>query len=57
MSRRVCGASVEIEARAVGRWAAKVAAEARFTAVGHTVELSGLCPRCSPARAHADAPP
>jgi Fur family ferric uptake transcriptional regulator len=44
---RVCGASVEVEGRAVEQWAAKVAAEAGFTAVDHTVELFGLCPRCS----------
>jgi Fur family ferric uptake transcriptional regulator len=46
---RVCGASVEVEGRPVERWAAKVAAEAGFTTVDHTVELFGLCPRCSPA--------
>ena len=43
---RSCGASVEVEGRAVEQWAAKVAAEAGFTAVDHTVELFGLCPRC-----------
>jgi Fur family transcriptional regulator, ferric uptake regulator len=43
---RACGASVEVEGRAVEQWAAKVAAEAGFTAVDHTVELFGLCPRC-----------
>jgi Fur family ferric uptake transcriptional regulator len=43
---RVCGASVEVEGRAVEQWAAKVAAEAGFTAVDHTVELFGMCPRC-----------
>jgi len=41
------GASVEAEGRAVEQWGAKVAAEPGFTAVDHTVELSGLCPRCS----------
>jgi Fur family ferric uptake transcriptional regulator len=43
---RGCGASVEVEGRPVEQWAAKVAAEAGFTAVDHTVELFGLCPRC-----------
>jgi len=43
---RKCGTSVEVEGRAVERWAAQVAAEARFTAVDHTVELFGLCPGC-----------
>jgi Fur family ferric uptake transcriptional regulator len=41
---RECGLSVEVEGRAVEQWAEKVAAEAGFTAVDHTVELFGLCP-------------
>ena len=41
---RVCGTSVEVEGRAVEQWAEKVAAEAGFSAVDHTVELFGLCP-------------
>ena len=45
---RVCGTSVEVEGRAVEQWAEKVAAEAGFTAVDHTVELFGLCPQCAP---------
>jgi Fur family transcriptional regulator, ferric uptake regulator len=44
---RNCGRSVEVEGKAVERWAAQVAAEAGFTDVGHTVELFGLCPECS----------
>ena len=47
---RICGTSVEVEGRAVERWAEKVAAEAGFTAVDHTVELFGLCPRCGAAQ-------
>ena len=43
---RECGRSVEVEGRAVERWAEQVAAEAGFTAVDHTVELFGLCPEC-----------
>ena len=50
---RICGTSVEVEGRAVERWAEKVAAEAGFTAVDHTVELFGLCPRCGAAQRHA----
>ena len=46
---RICGHSVEVEGRAVERWAEQVAAEAGFTDVGHTVELFGLCPECSKA--------
>jgi Fur family transcriptional regulator, ferric uptake regulator len=47
---RICGTSVEVEGRAVEQWAEKVAAEAGFTAVDHTVELFGLCPRCGAAQ-------
>ena len=46
---RNCGRSVEVEGRAVEQWAEKVAAEAGFTDVGHTVELFGLCPQCAAA--------
>jgi Fur family transcriptional regulator, ferric uptake regulator len=44
---RNCGRSVEVEGRAVEHWAEQVAREAGFSDVGHTVELFGLCPRCS----------
>ncbi len=44
---RGCGRSVEVEGRAVEQWAEKVAAEAGFTEVNHTVELFGRCPECS----------
>src|SRR5689334_4198825 len=47
MTCRNCGRSVEVEGRAVEQWAEKVAAEAGFTDVGHTVELFGLCPQCA----------
>jgi Fur family ferric uptake transcriptional regulator len=47
---RICGTSVEVEGRAVEQWAARVAAEAGFTAVDHTLELFGLCPRCGAAQ-------
>jgi Fur family ferric uptake transcriptional regulator len=44
---RNCGRSVEVEGKAVERWAEQVAADAGFSNVGHTVELFGLCPDCS----------
>ena len=44
---RTCGTSVEVEGRAVERWAEQVAAEAGFTAMDHTVELFGLCRRAA----------
>jgi Fur family transcriptional regulator, ferric uptake regulator len=50
---RMCGTSVEVEGRAVEQWAEKVAAEAGFTVVDHTVELFGLCPDCSAAQQSA----
>ncbi len=44
---RACGRSVEVEGRAVERWADEVAARAAFTEVDHTVELFGVCPGCA----------
>ncbi|MEV5704098.1 Fur family transcriptional regulator [Actinoallomurus sp. NPDC052274] len=44
---RSCGRSVEVEGRAIERWAARVAAEAGFTDVDHTVEIFGRCPDCA----------
>jgi Fur family ferric uptake transcriptional regulator len=44
---RTCGKSVEVEGRAVEQWAERVARDAGFTDVGHTVELFGLCPECA----------
>ena len=40
---RECGRTVEIEGRAVERWADRVAAEHGFSQVDHTVELIGVC--------------
>jgi Fur family ferric uptake transcriptional regulator len=48
---RVCGLTVEIEGRAVERWADKVAHDAGFVQVEHTVELQGLCAVCGAERA------
>ena len=44
---RACGRSVEVEGTAVERWAERVAAEAGFVAVDHTVEIFGRCPDCA----------
>lgn len=44
---RSCGATVELTAPAVERWAAAVAAEHGFTATDHTVEVTGLCAACT----------
>lgn len=43
---RTCGDTVEVEARAVERWAERIAAEHGFTDVDHTVEVFGRCGRC-----------
>jgi Fur family transcriptional regulator, ferric uptake regulator len=47
---RSCGRSVEVEGRAVERWADRVAAEAGFVDIDHTVEIFGLCPDCARTR-------
>ncbi|GGC92296.1 transcriptional repressor [Tersicoccus solisilvae] len=47
---RSCGKAVEVQAPAIESWAERVAAEHGFTAVEHTVEVFGLCPRCSAER-------
>jgi Fur family transcriptional regulator, ferric uptake regulator len=44
---RRCGRSVEVEGRAVERCADRVAAEAGFVDIDHTVEIFGLCPDCA----------
>lgn len=44
---RTCGVAVEVAGPAVERWAEKVAQDHGFTQVSHTVELFGLCARCS----------
>ncbi len=42
---RQCGRTVEVEARAVERWADRVASEHGFTEIAHTVEVFGTCAR------------
>jgi Fur family transcriptional regulator, ferric uptake regulator len=44
---RSCGRSVEVEGRAIERWAENVAAEAGFVDVDHTVEIFGRCADCA----------
>lgn len=43
-----CGVSVTLDSMTVENWAAGVARTSGFTAVRHTVELTGLCPDCGP---------
>ncbi|UFU01727.1 transcriptional repressor [Ruania suaedae] len=47
---RRCGATVELDAASVERWAATVGAEHGFSAVEHTAELFGLCAQCTAVR-------
>jgi Fur family ferric uptake transcriptional regulator len=42
-----CGITVEIEAREAENWASKVAKDNGFTDVSHTIEIFGLCKKCS----------
>ncbi|TDL37386.1 Fur family transcriptional regulator [Arthrobacter nitrophenolicus] len=43
---RQCGYTVEVTETAVQRWADRTARQHGFTAVGHAVELLGLCAGC-----------
>jgi Fur family ferric uptake transcriptional regulator len=44
---RVCGRSVEVSGPEVEAWAERVAREAGYTEVSHTLEVFGLCPQHS----------
>jgi Fur family ferric uptake transcriptional regulator len=44
---RSCGHTVEIEGRAVERWAQDVAGKNGFTEVEHTLEVFGRCADCA----------
>ena len=44
---RSCGCAVEIDGPAIGRWADELAARHGYTEITHTLEVFGLCPRCS----------
>jgi len=43
----VCGIAVEIEADEAEAWASKIASEHGFTDVSHTIEIFGVCGKCS----------
>ena len=43
---RSCGRTVEIEGPGVEAWADEVGAAQDFTAIKHTVELTGICSDC-----------
>lgn len=48
---RSCGATVEIKADAVERWAHATASAHGFTQAEHVVDIIGLCAACTAARA------
>jgi len=52
---RVCGATVEVEAPGLERWLAGVARTHGYVVERHTLELVGICPRCTAAR-RAESP-
>lgn len=43
---RGCGATVEVEGPAVEHWADRVAGQHGYTAISHTLEIFGTCPKC-----------
>lgn len=44
---RLCGRTVEVESRAVERWAAGAARDHGFSDAEHTVEITGFCSDCA----------
>jgi len=44
---RVCGAAEEIEGPVAEAWAASVAARYGYSAIEHTIELTGICGACA----------
>jgi Fur family ferric uptake transcriptional regulator len=44
---RSCGAVEELEAPAVERWASEVAASSGYSELSHSLEITGICPRCA----------
>jgi Fur family ferric uptake transcriptional regulator len=45
---RDCGRSRPVDSEVVEEWASRIAADTGFTAVEHTVELTGVCADCLP---------
>jgi Fur family transcriptional regulator, ferric uptake regulator len=44
---RSCGQVQELEAPVVEQWASDVASGSGYTELSHSVEISGICPRCA----------
>ncbi len=55
---RSCGHAIEITGPAVERWADALAEQHGYTNISHTLEVFGLCPKCSlTVPPHTDGPP
>lgn len=44
---RSCGATVEVEAPGLERWLSGLGRAHSFVVEGHTLEVVGICPRCT----------
>ena len=44
---RVCGETVEIEAKKLEKWADEIAENHGFSRPSHTIEIFGICPKCA----------
>lgn len=44
---RGCGATVEVDAPELERWAQEIAERFGYADVGHVLELNGTCPTCA----------
>ncbi|MEV3989894.1 transcriptional repressor [Streptomyces sp. NPDC049837] len=52
---RRCGRSQAVDTDVVEQWAERLAETSGFDGVEHTLELSGVCPRCRPPRTSCTA--
>jgi Fur family ferric uptake transcriptional regulator len=41
-----CGATIEIQANAIEKWAQQMASDHGFREAGHTAEIFGICKKC-----------
>ncbi|MFB8183537.1 Fur family transcriptional regulator [Streptomyces sp. NPDC055966] len=54
---RGCGRSRPVNSEVVEQWAGRIAADTGFTAVEHTVELTGVCADCRPSEDEGEETP
>ncbi|NGO10273.1 transcriptional repressor [Streptomyces sp. HC44] len=53
---RCCGRSRPVDSEVVEQWAGRIASDTGFTAVEHTVELTGICAGCRPTADGGESP-